>query len=109
MGGCIHGGRILGQYPNNITDDSELSLGRGRLMPTTSWESVFNGIAQWIGVPDEQKLDYCLPNRGNVVGGPLQLTELFTEQDLYTPPARRLRGGSNGEGGVAARFKSFFA
>jgi hypothetical protein len=63
--------------------DGPLNIGRrGRLIPTTPWESPFNAIAKWMGVVDDndndgdhpssssnsgggvkKKLDYVLPNR----------------------------------------------
>ena len=64
MGGDVKGGQIVGQYPENLTDDGELSLGRGRMIPTTSWEAVFLPLASWIGV-EEEDLDTVCPNRGN--------------------------------------------
>ena len=38
-GGAVKGGQILGDYPP-LGEDSEVNLGRGRLLPTTSWEQV---------------------------------------------------------------------
>lgn len=48
-GGAVKGGQILGQYPP-LGEDSDVNLGRGRLLPTTSWEQVFNSIGEWFGV-----------------------------------------------------------
>lgn len=42
-----------------------------------SWESIWNGVAQWYGINVEDDLDYVLPNRGNFG------CRLLTEKDLY--------------------------
>lgn len=83
MGGAVNGGHVRGQYPDDLTDAGELNLGRGRLMPTTSWDCVWNGVSQWMGATTDEQLDYCLPNRNNVAGGPLGLTSLWDEADLF--------------------------
>jgi uncharacterized protein (DUF1501 family) len=71
-GGSVKGRRIVGQYPSTLLEHgvNELNIGRGRLIPTTPWESPFNAIAEWMGVVDaddgestSSKLDYVLPNR----------------------------------------------
>lgn len=61
LGGSVRGGRIHGQYPTDIRDGSELNIGRGRLIPTLSWEGLWNGIAGWFGV-EGSNLDWVLPN-----------------------------------------------
>jgi len=76
MGGSVKGGQIHGEYPSDITSASPLNVGRGRIIPTTSWESILNSILQWMGVPDN-KLDYCLPNR--IQTG----TKLFTQAEIF--------------------------
>jgi Protein of unknown function (DUF1501) len=50
MGGAVNGGKIHGEHPSDITDDGPYSIERGHLIPSTSWDSVFNPIAQWMGV-----------------------------------------------------------
>jgi hypothetical protein len=45
MGSGVEGGQILGSYPDNLTDDGELSVGRCRMIPTTSWDAVFLPIS----------------------------------------------------------------
>lgn len=61
--GRVKGGRILGEYPSDLTEKSRLNLGRGRIQPTTSWDALWNGIAQWFGITDEKDLDAVLPYR----------------------------------------------
>jgi uncharacterized protein (DUF1501 family) len=77
MGGSVRGGQILGKYPSRL-DDPNLHLGNGILTPTTPWEGIWNGIAQWAGVPDSA-LDQVLPNRKNFLNGDY----LFTKDKLF--------------------------
>merc|ERR1712007_282349 len=46
MGGKVDGGKMIGKYPSDITPTGDLHVGRGRIMPTTSWESVLTGICE---------------------------------------------------------------
>ena len=77
LGGSVKGGQILGEYPNDITINGPLNIGRGRLIPTSSWETMFNGVVQWMGVENDTELDYCMPNRINTG------TTLYTSNDLF--------------------------
>jgi len=63
MGGAVKGGQILGQYPTDLTVDGPVNIGRGRLIPTTSWESIWSSVVEWMGLETTAELDYCLPNR----------------------------------------------
>lgn len=76
LGGAVKGGRILGEYPNDLTDSGHLNLGRGRVLPTMSYESVWNAIALWFGVK-ESDLNEVLPNRHSFVGS------LFSQDDIF--------------------------
>ena len=67
MGGDVKGGQVHGEYPNDLTPTGLLVDGRGRFIPTTSWDSIWNGILEWTGVTEHTELDYCLPNRFNTV------------------------------------------
>jgi len=60
LGGSVKGGQILGQYPDNLKDSGPLNVGRGRVIPTTSWESIWHGIADWLEVADD--LAEVIPN-----------------------------------------------
>ena len=62
FGGGVKGGQIVGTYPDNLTDDGDLSLGRGRMIPTTSWDAVFLPLAGWAGATD---LKNICPNQDN--------------------------------------------
>jgi len=74
-GGAVDGGKILGQFPSDLTDNGPLNIGRGRLIPTTAWEHLWHGLAQWFGVSSTRMPD-ILPNMGN-------FQNLFTEGDLF--------------------------
>jgi uncharacterized protein (DUF1800 family)/uncharacterized protein (DUF1501 family) len=62
-GGGVKGRRIVGQYPPTFSLDYEYNIDRGRLIPTTSWDSIFNAIAEWMGLDSESELSSMLPNR----------------------------------------------
>ena len=65
LGGSVNGGKILGRFPTSLGEESELHVGRGRLIPTTSWESVFHALAQWMGVEGgSAAMGRVLPNAG---------------------------------------------
>jgi uncharacterized protein (DUF1501 family) len=70
MGGAVNGGKIHGTYPSDLTLSGPLSVGRGRYIPTLSWESVMNPILEWMGIDNDEDLDYCMPNR-KFTGAPL--------------------------------------
>lgn len=66
----------MGEYPDDITATSPLNVGRGRIIPTMAWESIFNGVLEWMDVPDDE-LDYCLPNRLETGAALLSKEDLF--------------------------------
>lgn len=98
FGGAVNGGRILGKYPDDILNsDGSMgagNVGRGRMIPSTSWDSVWNGLAQWMGVETEEELDTILPNRykfaNDRTNGEIN-DDLFSKEDLFRTqiPARR--------------------
>jgi len=100
LGGDVKGGQILGEYPSDLTPDGPLVDDHGRFLPTTSWDSIWNGIVEWTGVIDEADLDYCLPNRFHtidpVVGAGKSLP-LLTASSIFKShdrtEGRNLRGG----------------
>jgi uncharacterized protein (DUF1501 family) len=79
LGGGLKGGKVLGQYPDIFTEDGELALSRGRMLPTTPWDSLWNGAAPWMGVPEED-MDTVLPMRQNFAS-----SVLFTKEQLFNP------------------------
>jgi uncharacterized protein (DUF1501 family) len=64
MGGAVRGGRILGQYPADFDHQISPPNRRGRIIPTTSWESVWHAIGQWLGVEDAA-MQRALPGMHN--------------------------------------------
>ena len=60
MGGSVNGGQIFGEYPE-LALDSELDLGRGVLLPTTSTDEFYADLALWFGV-EPSELAMTLPN-----------------------------------------------
>lgn len=64
MGGDVKGGQIHGVYPDNLTDDGEVMLTRGRAVPSMGWEKMFKPMAEWFGCPVED-MPEILPNMDN--------------------------------------------
>ena len=77
LGGGLKGGQILGTYPERLDEDGDVGIGKGILLPTTSWESMWQPILQWLGVEDEQ-LDTVLPNRPN-----FPASDLMSQTDMF--------------------------
>lgn len=49
--GSLKGGKILGEYPDDLTSSgSRIVSDVGIVVPTTPWEALWNGIAEWFGV-----------------------------------------------------------
>ena len=101
LGGDVKGGKILGEYPSDLTPGGNLVDDRGRFLPTTSWDSIWNGVLEWAGVTEETDLDYCLPNRMHTTD-PVVGTEnrfpLLTAESVFrsqeSAGGRSLRGGN---------------
>eukprot|EP00554_Chaetoceros_debilis_P007442 CAMPEP_0194077066 /NCGR_PEP_ID=MMETSP0149-20130528/3732_1 /TAXON_ID=122233 /ORGANISM="Chaetoceros debilis, Strain MM31A-1" /LENGTH=4275 /DNA_ID=CAMNT_0038757959 /DNA_START=113 /DNA_END=12940 /DNA_ORIENTATION=+ len=77
MGGSVKGGQVAGTYPDDFTEDAPLNLGRGRMLPTTSWDAVFKSIATWLEI-SESDMKEVLPNIENFDGD-----HLFNANDLF--------------------------
>ena len=77
LGGSVRGGTIHGEFPISFLSTSPVHIGRGRLMPTLSWEAVWNGLADWFGVAPD-RLTTIVPNRVN-----FPQDQLFTKDDLF--------------------------
>jgi len=80
-GGKVRGERILGSYPDDL--DGPLNVddpqdGRGRFIPTTAYEAIWNGVSQWMGIEDEEALDRIMPNR-QTCGSSF----MFNKEDLF--------------------------
>ncbi len=72
MGGGVNGGRVFGAYPE-LALGTDLDLGRGRFLPTTSTDEFYADLALWFGVA-RGDLELVLPNVSRFVdlngGGP---------------------------------------
>ena len=67
-GGNVTGGKVLGKYINDFAESSPLIFNPGIVIPTTSWDQVWEPIVKWFGVTDEADLDYVLPTRKTFSG-----------------------------------------
>jgi uncharacterized protein (DUF1501 family) len=77
FGGDVRGGRILGEYPRSFDESESTNIGRGRLIPTRSWDSLWYGITQWFGIGNQVDIDYVLPNNQNFG------CTLFSDSDIF--------------------------
>lgn len=52
FGGAVKGGKVLGQYPKEFLQGDEdkdgVVLSRGRLIPTSPWDTIWKGVAEWL-------------------------------------------------------------
>ena len=64
LSGSLNGSQIFGRYPSGLADDAALNIGRGRIIPTSSWEAIWAPLAHWFGV-EEAALPDVLPNMNN--------------------------------------------
>ena len=78
MGGAVAGGKVHGQYLDDLTDQGSRVLSRGRVIPTLPWEAMWHGIAEWMGVEANQ-MATVLPNVGHFQVG----STLLTQQQLF--------------------------
>jgi cullin-associated NEDD8-dissociated protein 1 len=76
--GSLKGGRILGTYPDTLTEQNEKHLGRGRMIPEHSWEFMWDPVARFFGVDNEEDLEYVLPNVRNFEGLLPNVDDMFT-------------------------------
>jgi hypothetical protein len=47
------------------------------MLPTTSWEAIWNGLGEWMGV-DSSQMDQLLPNKRN-----FPRSQLFSRNDFF--------------------------
>jgi len=65
VGGAVNGSQLFGSFPHSFVDESDLIISRGgRILPTTPWESVWHGLAEWFGV-EPSLMAEVLPNFPN--------------------------------------------
>lgn len=75
-GGGVKGQQIVGKYPPTFSLDYEYNIDRGRIIPTTSWDSIFNSISEWMGVNTTSDLRRILPNRN-------KFSDIFASSKLF--------------------------
>jgi cullin-associated NEDD8-dissociated protein 1 len=63
-GGAVRGGQIMGTYPATLDPTNPYMQAGSRMVPTTSWEAVWHGLALWLGV-EEGQMASVLPNMHN--------------------------------------------
>lgn len=68
-GGNLTGGKVLGQYLTDFNESSNPNMfNPGIVIPTTSWDQVWEPIAKWYGITGDSDLNYILPSRKNFAG-----------------------------------------
>jgi len=65
VGGAVNGSQLFGQFPSSFIETSDVVISRnGRIIPTTPWEAIWYGLAEWFGVPTSSMAD-IIPNFAN--------------------------------------------
>ena len=85
FGGAVNGGHVFGQYPSDFEqgDDAGIALSRGEMIPTTPWDAMWKGTAEWFGIPATgPAMDKVLPMHKNF---PQEM--LFNETMLFSLPS----------------------
>lgn len=75
--GSLDGGKVLGEFPNRLTNDGDLVFSPGVVIPTMPWEGLWDPIARWFGVTSEDALNIVLPNRGVFTDMLMSVTDVF--------------------------------
>jgi len=61
----VNGAQLFGAFPSSFVETSDVVISRnGRIIPTTPWEAVWYGLAEWFGV-DAASMAEVLPNYAN--------------------------------------------
>eukprot|EP01013_Petalomonas_cantuscygni_P025363 TRINITY_DN472_c1_g1_i8.p1 TRINITY_DN472_c1_g1~~TRINITY_DN472_c1_g1_i8.p1 ORF type:complete len:2177 (+),score=570.77 TRINITY_DN472_c1_g1_i8:136-6531(+) len=80
VGGGLRGKRVHGRFPDSMAQESDVNVGgsKGRILPTSPWETVWAPIAEWFGV-DSSRLTTFLPNLPNFNSSIIpSVSEFFT-------------------------------
>ena len=75
--GSADGGKILGSFPTNLTNDGPFAFEPGIVIPETPWEALWNGLAQWFGITSNNDLSTVLPNRNTFQNNLWSMNDLF--------------------------------
>lgn len=78
FGGDVKGGQIFGEYPRSFSEADPTNIGRGRVMPTTSWEALWYGVNQWFGIDIPSDIETVIPNSRN-----FGCSVLYSDTDLF--------------------------
>lgn len=75
----MRGAQVLGQFPPTLGAEGADILGRGRVVPTLGWESLWHALALWLDVPPSRMAE-VLPNLPSfaAAGRVVEREELFT-------------------------------
>ena len=67
VGGSVNGGDVFGDYPSSLLSDrnTDLDVGRGRVIPTMSVDEHAAELALWYGIANDNNLEAVLPNVRN--------------------------------------------
>lgn len=76
-GGAVKGGKILGKYPSDLSYDGDLVFPPGIVIPTYAWETMWNPVAEWFGIDDDDDLNEVLPNRNYFSA------EMYSKNDFF--------------------------
>lgn len=81
LGGRVNGGKIIGKYPDGFEpgDSGVVMDRRGRLIPSTPFDAIWQGVSEWLGLTPEE-IDTVLPNRHS-----FDPSTMFDKDDLFTP------------------------
>ena len=52
-GGEVRGKQILGTFPDDLSEDGSQIFEPGIVIPTLPWDAIWNPIAQWFGIIDD--------------------------------------------------------
>lgn len=77
LGGNVKGGQVLGKYPQRLDKEYSDEVHGSTVIPTTPWEAVWKGIAEWWGVANET-IPSLLPNAANFPD-----EALFSQSQLF--------------------------
>jgi len=78
MGGAVKGHQALGAYPDDLSQDGSRIVGRGRVIPTTSYEAMWYPVAQWmadgqLSTDDTTAIFPNIVNTGSIIYEPEQI------------------------------------
>lgn len=67
IGGGVNGSKVFGDYPDSLASDrnTDLDVGRGRVIPTMSVDEHSAELAMWYGIKNDDTLEAVLPNIRN--------------------------------------------